>query len=423
MVKTNPIEYYLIKSALHKLMPLIVSLLMIMHYSSLSSQNIDAFVEMAYEVNPKLQAQALEYEAATHNAQQVSDFPDPSISAGLGIAPIQTRLGAQFLRLGISQNIPWKGLIPAKSDLANAQASTKLKTKEVTKIEIAYAIRRSYYTLCYIQENIDIINRKIEILKSQMEIARTNLGSSQGMLSDVLMIEKKLENARQDILLLQNKMDQPTIILNRWAGRPAGTPIEIVPEEFSEDIIPDLSYDLAQHPQFDILQQQKEVAVKAVEVVRLEEKPKIMLGLDYGLISARTDVDIPNNGRDIIMPMATFSIPLNADRLQAKQHEATLTQQSINSFTEELTQQYNQEIQTALSEISYQEAVMNKITVLKELTAATMEQMQAEFASDKKKITAILNLEIELIDYDREMLQARFEKHMANAILKKYNYE
>ena len=68
----------------------------------------------------------------------------------------------------------------------------------------------------------------------------------------------------------------------------------------------------------------------------LEGKPQFGLGLDYSIINPRKDALQTYNGRDILIPKLTFSIPLYRKKIRAKKQEEELKQKSFNLQKEQM---------------------------------------------------------------------------------------
>ena len=58
--------------------------------------------------------------------------------------------------------------------------------------------------------------------------------------------------------------------------------------------------------------------------------PQFGLGVDYALISERTDVSIPDNGKDAFMPMVSITLPIFGGKSKALSKEAELNQEALN---------------------------------------------------------------------------------------------
>jgi len=98
---------------------------MIMLNVGVFGQSVEELIMQAKEYNPGLKAMQLDYQSALQKAGQVNDWPDPTVNVGIGVLPVETRLGAQRFKIGVSQMIPWKGLLDAKSNVAGAMAEVQ----------------------------------------------------------------------------------------------------------------------------------------------------------------------------------------------------------------------------------------------------------------------------------------------------------
>ena len=60
-----------------------------------------------------------------------------------------------------------------------------------------------------------------------------------------------------------------------------------------------------------------------------ENKPMIGFGLDYVNVSNRTDLNFSDNGKDILMPMLSISIPIFNTTYKSKTKQNELQQQEF----------------------------------------------------------------------------------------------
>lgn len=385
-------------------------------------QSVESLITMAKEYNPGLKSMRMNYEASLLKVDQVNDWPDPKINVGLGVLPIETRLGAQRLKIGISQMIPWKGSLDAKSNVAKSMAEVQSYADEVKEIDIEYAIRTSYAMLQFLDSKKEIIRQRLEILNVLEDLSKSAVRSGKGKLSNVLFTVRKREILEADLSLISQKMQQPTIMINRWTGRPLNT--EVLLPQISEDALLKnelIKYAENDHPQFRIFENQIKASDSKILLTNYDSKPKIGVGLDYAYIDGRNDVEIPGNGRDILMPMGNISIPIHTGRYKAIRQEETIRQEAIQAKREEVQDMYKAEIELAYTTIEYTEQVIVKYQSLKTITKETLKLMRTEYASEGTRFEELLRLEMELIDYDLEILKARYEQELSKATLYKFN--
>ena len=80
-----------------------------------------------------------------------------------------------------------------------------------------------------------------------------------------------------------------------------------------------------------------------------ESSPMLGFGLDYIPVSERTDMTLIDNGKDILMPMVTLSIPIFNNKYKSQTKQNQLKQQGITSQKEERLNA----LQTMLSKAIY----------------------------------------------------------------------
>ena len=93
---------------------IIISLLFFAY--NVEGQSINDYYTIAAENNPELKAKYKEFEAAMQKIPQVSSLPDPNLSMGYFISPVETRLGPQNMRFSLTQMFPWFGTLKAQKN-------------------------------------------------------------------------------------------------------------------------------------------------------------------------------------------------------------------------------------------------------------------------------------------------------------------
>lgn len=388
---------------------------------STRAQTVDSFIQMAIENNPGLESLRLKYQAAQFKSKQVADYPDPKVNIALGVLPIETRLGAQRFKMGINQELPWKGLLNAKAEVAASKAETMAYMDQSQAIDIAYNIRAAYATLLYINQRMKTIENRLAVLDAMEEMAKSAIRSGKGKLSNILLLERSRLGLENDLGILVQQKEGPTITINRWTGRPLDEPINVIrntPISNNTDEL--LKYATTLHPMIQTLENQVDASIKESELTQLEAKPKLNVGIEYAWISQRDGIDIANNGRDAIMPMAGITIPFHTGRYDAKRQEEKVNQESIHAQLKDVKLSYQTDIAQAYAQIESAELSIKKMNELYKITTETIQLMRIEYASEGTRFEELLRLELDLIDYDLSIVQAHYQRDLAQATLLKY---
>src|SRR5699024_3546625 len=128
----NPLKGELRGMAL-LLMLILIPLWSFAQQSPQANTQLDRYLQEAAQNNPELKARFQEYLAALQQAPQVNTLPDPELSFGYFINPIETRLGPQQARLGLTQMFPWFGTLGARGDAAAQMAKAKFEVFQETR--------------------------------------------------------------------------------------------------------------------------------------------------------------------------------------------------------------------------------------------------------------------------------------------------
>ena len=386
----------------------------------LHGQSVDSLISMAIQHNPGLKATALEYEAALYVADQVDDFPDPSVNFGVGLLPVQTRLGPQVVKMGVQQALPQKGILDQRRSLAKSRAEVKASLDDLQILDIDYNIRIAYAQLVQISRQQNILNKKLVVLDGLEELAKSNLRAGKGNLSDNLLIERNRMEIDDQKELLEKQKEGFTIMINRWINRPLLSDVILIDTIINDqNIMAEINFE--NHPRIAWFQQQKQVSMDEVALSQIEEKPVIKLGLDYALVTARDDVEIPKNGRDILMPMGSINIPINTSKYRAKRQEEAIRMQSIDEKINDTKIAFEAAVSTAISEIEYAEIAADKIIRLQNITGEVIKLRRSEYASEGSRLEELLRLEMDLLEYDIKLSNMDLKKAISIARLRAFN--
>ena len=171
-----------------------------------------------------------------------------------------------------------------------------------------------------------------------MVLVRVANGTS--LASDALRIQLELETLSKEIEILEQEKKVFESHLNAMINVSLDTTVEI--DSFKLELVkPVTNWNLLieklnTHPLLNQLEWQIKTSSANIHLNTLEGKPQFGLGLDYSIINPRKDALPTYNGRDILIPKLTFSIPLYRKKIRAKKQEEELKQKSFNLQKEQM---------------------------------------------------------------------------------------
>ena len=135
-----------------------------------TSQGLPEHLAQAAELNPGVAARYAEFEAAMKRSAQVRGLPDPSLSIGYFISPVETRIGPQRARFSLTQMFPWFGTLGAQADVADRLAEAKYAAFLEARNELFFKVRAAYYPLYELDRLIALERDDLDILKTYAQL-------------------------------------------------------------------------------------------------------------------------------------------------------------------------------------------------------------------------------------------------------------
>jgi len=385
------------------------------------SQTIDDYFKIASENNPELNAKHKEFEAALQRVSQVNSLPDPTFSFGYFISPVETRLGPQQVRFSLTQLFPWFGALKAQGDAAALMAEAKFQLFMDARNKLYFKVAAAFYPLYELNDWIKIEAENIRILESYKTITTKKFENGNGSMVDVLRVDIMLKDAQTNLNILKAKEKPLTTIFNKLLNRPENEQIvmasslkaENLPENFRKDSL------LAANPTLKALDLKLE-ASKATELASQKQGlPKFGIGLDYVMVGKRSDVTMPDNGKDVIMPMITMTIPIFRGKYNASVKEAQLMQESYAYQKEEMTNSLLSNYEMAWFEIQQQQQLLELYEQQIQTTQQSLNLLFTSYGNSGKEFEEVLRMQQQLLKYQKMRATALTQYQIAVA---KINY-
>lgn len=236
---------------------------------------------------------------------------------------------------------------------------------------------------------------------------------SQGGMSNVLRIDMELNELLNEEQAILSQITSATAkfntLLNRSADEVIVLPDTITQLAFSVDNSSMLEAIRRQNPMLSMATAEAAAYEAKLRMDKRMGLPMIGIGLQYSVISKRMAMGIPTtdmNGKDMLMPMLSLTIPLYRNKYRAQQNESRLMREAAadkyQSALNDLTAEY----------LSVREQLANaqrKITLYeqqRQLALVTYQLAVNEFAAGIGSIANVLDVERQLLDYKLKRSEA-----------------
>ncbi|TDQ30103.1 TolC family protein [Tenacibaculum caenipelagi] len=379
---------------------------------SIQGQDLQEYIKIALENNPEVQQFDAQYKRISEKKEEVNTLPNTEFGAGYFVSTPETRTGPQRFKLSVKQMIPFFGTITARENYVSSLADATYQDMVIVKRKLATSVAQSYYKLYEINAKQKVLEENIDLLKTYEKLALTSVEVGKASAVDVLKLQIRQNELNQQKEVLQETFSGMQKAFNKLLNQEVNISISVadslpIPTDV-EEIQPS---NLQLHPElikFDKLY----VSVEKSELLNQKEKqPMIGFGLDYVNVEKRTDMNVVDNGKDIIMPMVSLSIPIFNKKNNSVSKQNKLQQQEILSKKEQRYNTLETVLYRAISDRNT--AVISYRTQLKNLNQAK----NAEQILVKSYETGTIDFNDVL---DIQELQLKFQMNMITSELNYY---
>lgn len=369
--------------------------------------------------NPMLKAKYAEFEAAMQRAARSNALPDPTLSFGYFIMPVETRVGPQRARFSLSQMFPWFGTLAAKKDMMTLKAEAKYQEFLDARNEIYYEVKKAWYPLYENKQTLQLQEQNVEILKTYKRLATTAFKNGKGSLSDALRTDIMIDMAATEIELLQQEHKPLLVRFNSILNRPEAVIVNI-PGSLPEPSI-DMNYRkdslLQRNPALNALDLRLQSAQVEEKLAKKQGLPKFGVGLDYVIVGQRNDVTIPDNGNDVLMPMVSMSLPIFRGKYRSAVKEAQYMQDAISAKKEAFTNELNSKYATAEYQLSKSYELIKLYDQQIVTTKQVTDLLLTDYSNSGKDYEEVLRMQQQLLKYKIAKVSALKDYYTALAQL------
>jgi len=142
---------------------------------------LEDFLRFALLNQPAVAASYYDWASSVEQITRSRSLPDPQFGFQSDITDM-----VKMLMFGIAQQFPGPGKLKARATVASAQSEVRYFDFESAVQKTAFELKRSFYELYFLDENIRITRENLELLNSLEEIARAQNVAGKVTLQDVL---------------------------------------------------------------------------------------------------------------------------------------------------------------------------------------------------------------------------------------------
>jgi len=389
----------------------VISMLIV---TTVYTQTLEDYIKIAKENNSAIKIKNAEFNLIKERKNEVSSFQNTAISLGIFALTPETRVGSQLFKIGATQKLPWFGEFSAKKNLIEKLSEIKKNDIDLSDKEITFRVQEAYYRMYQQQAMTVILKRNKQILKTYENMALAALSNNKATMSDVLRIRVQKNELHSRIFQNINTIETLYRNFNTLLQRAKNSPLFIADSLQVLDILIQKS-SIKLHPSLMKFKNMEAVYDAQKELITIDKKPKITIGVDYILVNNRTDIAVLQNGKDILMPKISLSIPLFTKKHNSQYKQLNFQKEILKN---EIIQQEN------TLEMAFETAILDLENAIISVVAAQKNKTEIQRAINvdlKAYETGILNydkilkLQIQKIRFELLEIEATKNAFIAKA--------
>ena len=368
--------------------------------------SLAVYIAEAIRNNPALKSEYQAYQAQMANAQGAGVLNDPQLSVGLFPQAMHHVNGKQLATITIMQMFPWFGTLKAGREQMEYKAQEAYQKFREKSLSTAFNVEKQWYSILATQEKVKAVKQKRALLNDIKKVAiylyKNYTAGRDTKMSDQLRLDAEEERLKEQTESLETQLtlqkQQFNITMHRQPNAALSLPDSIPLRQMPTFNWTEIERNNPKLAQYSAIQK----AFKSQEEqTRAKGMPMIGVGLQY-MLNGKVDMPMmPNmNGKDMVMPMVSVTIPIYRKKITSAIHSAQLMERSAA---------YNYQSQldalqsTYLSIEQRADDIKRKLKLYESevsLLNRTLELMQKEYATGATSLTDILQTTRESIDYD-----------------------
>lgn len=371
---------------------------------------LEDLVDEALRNNPQIQAAYNNWKAAEHKIKQVSSLPDPMASYTYFGKNVETKVGPQEAKYGLSQKIPFPGKLSLKAKAQSKYADMLKEKYEATKRDVIKNIKFVYYDIFWVDKAIQITEEEKAILESLEKVAQRKYESNLVPQQDVIKAQVELSKLIDKLFLLkQNRKSleaKMNSLLNRLKGTELGSVDNVEPQEFKYNL--DELHKTAQASRQELLAAILDIERAEYErsLAKLDYLPDFKLGFDYIQVGGG-HTTMPNDGEDAWMGMVAINVPIWFDKLAAQLKEKSAILEASKKNYRNIENSVAYEVEDLYFKITtYKDIISLYKTALIPQTEQSFEAAKTAYETGKVDF-------LNWLDAERVLLQTRLAYYKA----------
>jgi cobalt-zinc-cadmium efflux system outer membrane protein len=366
------------------------------------------YLRFAMLNQPAVAAAYFDWAASVERITVERSLPDPRLTFESDIAAV-----VMTVMPGLMQEFPGPGKLKAAANVATAGSRAKYFAFETAVLQTAFSVKRAYYQLWFLDENVRIHRQTLALLGELEALARAQNAAGKVTLQDVYRAQIEQDQLATELENLEDSR-RPLIAQLKGAlgfGREAPDPpppgrFESTPLDLRGDQLLDTAF--ARNPRLKQMEADVRLAEAAIALAHKSNVPDFSLGLMADVKAAPT----------MFRPLAGATLPVWRDKIAAQIAQAQAGKRAAEARLN--SEQIMLTVDFAMKSYDYR-AITRKLALLQDQLIPKARQSlaiaRAGYLSGQIDFFNLLDAERTLLNFQLQEVEARARREIVLADL------
>ena len=276
--------------------------------------------------NPGLKAAFLRWKAALEKIPEVKSLPDPRFTYAYFIREVETRVGPQRQKFGLSQTFPWLGRLKLRGHAASEAAQAEKQRYEAAKLKLFYHVKEAYYEYYYLARAIAVTQENFNLVRYAESVARTAYAAGESDHADIIRSQVELGKLEDGLRTLKDLREPIVARLNVALDRPSSAPIawprwtKVETVAFTQDEV--LAWLKENNPELRVVDFLAARERWNIDLAKKKHYPDMTFSLETIDTDEAEMAGVEDSGKDPVIAMLSINIPLWLKKYRAEERQA-----------------------------------------------------------------------------------------------------
>lgn len=301
--------------------------------------------------NPGIAAAYTRWQAEIEKVAVARGLPDPSLGFGVFLTNVETAVGPQEYKLGLTQMIPWFGKLRLSGEIQSLRADIQAELLQAEINDAVYSLTEIFLDYYFLQRSIEITDINIELIKNWENVVRSKYTSARAGHPDLIKTQIELLKLRDDRETLNSKkqplIEQFIALINDTSLKDINLPDSISRRSMIMDTAELRTWMFETNPLYRSVTLKKKLTDRAVKRSKLNYFPDFGIGIDYTRTGDKYNdgKPVPESGKDPFIVKMELSLPVWVGKIRGEVKAARYLDQNAEELIIAMTNNLNSELE------------------------------------------------------------------------------